>query len=60
MAKLFGEEAYKAIGDLALSIGWVGGTEKTTLDTLVGGIMSKLGGGSFASWAASAGFNELV
>ena len=61
MAKLFGEEAYRAIGDLALSSGWVeGGTEKTALDTLVGGIMSKLWGGSFASGAASAGFNELV
>ncbi|SEP27465.1 two-partner secretion domain-containing protein [Propionispora vibrioides] len=37
-----------------------GGSNKTALHALVGGIMSDLGGNSFASGAAGAGVNEAV
>lgn len=57
LAKVFGEVAFKAIGDLGLK---EGSTEKALLDAAVGGIMSKLGGGDFASGAAGAGFTQLV
>jgi len=57
MAKLFGEVAFKAVGDLGLE---EGSAEKVALDAVVGGIMSKLGGNSFASGAAGAGINQLV
>jgi filamentous hemagglutinin len=57
LANLFGQEAFKAIGDLKLK---EGSPEKVALDTFVGGLMAQLGGGSFASGAAGAGFNQIV
>ncbi|SDF57329.1 hemagglutinin repeat-containing protein [Sporomusa acidovorans] len=57
LAKVFGEVAFKAIGDLGLK---EGSPEKVLLDGVVSGIMSKLGGGSFAEGAAAGGFNQLV
>jgi hypothetical protein len=54
---VFGEEAFKAIGDLGLK---PGSPEKATLDAVMGGIMAQLGGGSFASGAASSGITQLV
>ena len=56
-ANLFGQEAFKAVGDLGLK---EGSPEKAALDTFVGGVMSKLGGSNFASGAAGAGINQLV
>ncbi|VBB09905.1 pectin lyase fold [Lucifera butyrica] len=89
LTKVFGQEAYKAIGDLALAQykkaledadkakkagntkaydeamaradSWHdGGANKILLHAVAGGIMSSLGGGSFASGATSAGLNEAV
>ncbi|WP_110953930.1 hemagglutinin repeat-containing protein [Anaerosinus massiliensis] len=57
LAGLFGELAFKAIGDLGLK---EGSPEKIALDSFAGGIMAKLGGGDFASGAAGAGINQLV
>ena len=57
LADLFGKEAFKAVGDLGLK---EGSAEKVALDNFVGGIMSKLGGSTFASGAASAGITQLV
>jgi len=57
LANLFGQEAFKAIGDLGLK---EGSPEKVALDTFAGGLMAKLGGGSFASGAASGGITQLV
>ena len=57
LAKVFGEEAHKAVGDLGLE---EGSPEKAAVDATVGGIMAQLGGGSFASGAASGGINQLV
>ncbi len=57
LAQVFGEEAFKAIGDLKLK---EGSPEKVALDAFAGGLMAQLGGGSFASGAAGAGFNQVV
>ncbi|WP_371366993.1 Toxin CdiA [Sporomusa rhizae] len=57
LARVFGEEAFKAIGDLNLK---EGSPEKAALDAFAGGLMAKLGGGNFASGAAGAGFNQLL
>ncbi|BBB90455.1 hemagglutinin repeat-containing protein [Methylomusa anaerophila] len=57
LANLFGQEAFKAIGNLGLT---EGSPEKVFLDAFAGGLMAQLGGGSFASGAAGAGFNQLV
>jgi hypothetical protein len=57
LAKLFGEEVFKAIGDLGLE---EGSLAKAMLDAFAGGLMAKLGGSSFASGAASAGLNQLL
>jgi filamentous hemagglutinin len=57
LANLFGQEAFKAIGDLKLK---EGSPEKVALDAFAGGLMAQLGGGNFASGAAGAGFNQLV
>ncbi|WP_418626593.1 hypothetical protein [Anaerosinus sp.] len=57
LAQLFGEVAFKAIGDLGLK---EGSPEKAALDMVLGGIMSKVGGGKFAEGAASAGLTQLV
>ncbi len=57
LAKLFGEEIFKTIGDLGLKDG---SPEKTALDAFAGGIMSKLGGSSFVAGAAGAGINEVI
>ncbi|WP_434133313.1 hemagglutinin repeat-containing protein [Sporomusa sphaeroides] len=57
LAGLFGEEVFKAIGNLGLP---EGSLEKITLDAFAGGLMAKLGGGSFASGAAGAAFNQIV
>ena len=57
LAKLFGEEIFKTIGDLGLKDG---SPEKTVLDAFAGGIMSKLGGSSFVAGAAGAGINEVI
>ena len=48
LAGLFGEIAYKAVGDLAIKHGWQeGSAEKNTLHALVGGIMSELTNSGF-------------
>lgn len=72
LAKVFSEVAFKAIGDLAESQAkkaatdeerakWLdGGEYKIALHALVGGIMSDMGGSSFASGVASAGVNEAI
>lgn len=75
LAKVFGEEAFKAVGDLAASeykkaakakdkeamaLWDDGGAYKIALHSLVGGIMSDFGGNSFTSGALSAGLNEAV
>jgi hypothetical protein len=75
LAALFGEEAFKLVGDLAESQykkaaqandteemdRWDdGGAYKIALHSVVGGIMSELGGSNFTSGAASAGLNEIV
>ncbi|XFO73555.1 hypothetical protein SPACI_036620 [Sporomusa acidovorans DSM 3132] len=57
LAGLFGQEVFKAIGDLGLK---EGSPEKTALDAFAGGLMAKLGGGSFAAGAAGAGLNQLL
>lgn len=57
LAQVFGEEAFKAIGDLGLK---PGSAEKAAITAVVGGIMAQLGGSSFISGAAGAGFTELV
>jgi hypothetical protein len=57
LAKVFGEEAFKIVGDMGLK---EGSAEKTAIDAIVGGLMSELGGGSFASGAASSGITQLV
>ena len=57
LARLFGEQIFKAIGDLGLKDG---SPEKTALDAFAGGLMSKLGGSSFTAGAAGVGINELV
>ncbi len=57
LSALFGKEVFKAIGDLGLK---EGSAEKVALDTFAGGVMSKLGGSSFASGAAGAGITQLV
>ena len=57
LAKVFGEEAFKAIGDLDLK---EGSPEKAAVDAVVGGIMAKLGGGDALSGAAGGGLNQLV
>jgi hypothetical protein len=57
LAKVFGEEAFKAVGDLGLK---EGSPEKAAIDAALGGIMAQLGGGSFASGAASSGITQLV
>ena len=57
LAQVFGEEVFKAIGDLKLK---EGSPEKAALDAFAGGLMAQLGGGSFASGAAGAGLNQLI
>jgi len=57
LAALFGQEAFKAVGDLGLK---EGSAEKVALDTFVGGVMSKFGESNFASGAAGAGLTQLV
>jgi filamentous hemagglutinin len=57
LAGLFGQEAFKAIGDLGLK---EGSPQKVALDAFAGGLMAKLGGGSFASGATGAGVNQLI
>ena len=57
LAKVFGEVAFKLIGDLGLK---EGSAEKAAIDAFAGGLMAKLGGGSFVSGAAGAGINQLV
>lgn len=61
LAGLFGELAYKAVGDLAEKNGWKDGSpEKNALHAFVGGIMAELGGSDFASGASGALINEMV
>ncbi len=61
LAGLFGELAYKAVGDLAEKNGWKDGSpEKNALHALVGGIMAGLGGSDFTSGASGALINEMV
>lgn len=57
LASLFGEEAFKAIGDLGLK---ENDPNKVALKAIVGGIMSQMTGGSFGSGAVSAGFTQIV
>ncbi|WP_126305869.1 HNH/ENDO VII family nuclease [Methylomusa anaerophila] len=57
LAKVFGEEVFKAVGDLKLK---EGSSEKAAIDFFVGGLMAKLGGGDFLSGAASGGITQLV
>ena len=72
LANLFGQEAYKAVGDLAEKqwekattkeekAKWAeGGEYKILLHTLVGGIVSELGGNGFTSGAVGAGVNQAL
>ena len=61
LAKMFGETAYKAVGDIAAKNNWdEGSTQKIALHALVGGIMSELGNGDFISGASGAAVNEMV
>ncbi|WP_371360868.1 HNH/endonuclease VII fold putative polymorphic toxin [Sporomusa malonica] len=57
LAQVFGEEAFKAVGNLGLK---PGSPEKATIDAVLGGIMAQLGGSSFVSGAASAGFSQIL
>ncbi|AJQ28773.1 hemagglutinin repeat-containing protein [Pelosinus fermentans] len=57
LAKVFGEEVFKAVGNLKLK---EGSSEKAAIDFFVGGLMAKLGGGDFLSGAASGGITQLV
>ena len=61
MAGLFGEIAYKAVGDLAIKNGWQeGSAEKNALHALVGGIMSELTNSGFLAGASGAMINEMI
>ncbi|SCM83039.1 hypothetical protein KL86SPO_60001 [uncultured Sporomusa sp.] len=72
LAKVFGEVAFKEIGDYALRMQekattpeekakWAdGGEYKVFLHTVAGGLMAQLGGGSFTSGAMGAAVNEAV
>jgi len=72
LANLFGQEAYKAVGDLAEKQlkkattkeeqdKWKeGGEYKVLLHTVVGGVMSELGGNGFTSGAVGAGVTQAL
>ena len=61
LAGLFGEIAYKAVGDLAIKKGWQeGSAEKNALHALVGGIMSELTNSGFLAGASGAMINEMI
>ena len=61
LAGLFGELAYKAVGDLAIKNGWQeGSAEKNALHALVGGIMSELTDSGFLAGASGAMINEMI
>jgi len=61
LAGLFGEIAYKAVGDLAIKNGWQeGSAEKNALHALVGGIMSELTNSGFLAGASGAMVNEMI
>lgn len=61
LAGLFGELAYKAVGDLAEKNGWKdGGPEKNALHAFIGGIMAELGGSDFLAGASGSMVNEMV
>ena len=61
LAGLFGEIAYKAVGDLAIKNGWKeGSAEKNALHALVGGIMSELTNSGFLAGASGAMINEMI
>ena len=61
LAGLFGEIAYKVIGDLAIKKGWQeGSAEKNALHALVGGIMSELTNSGFLAGASGAMINEMI
>lgn len=61
LAGLFGELAYKAVGDLAEKNGWKDGSaEKNALHAFVGGIMAELGGSDFLAGASGSMVNEMV
>ena len=61
LAGLFGEIAYKAVGDLAIKNGWQeGSAERNALHTLVGGIMSELTNSGFLAGASGAMINEMI
>lgn len=61
LASLFGEIAFEEIHKLSDKNGWDDGSpQKIALHSLIGGIMSELAGGGFASGAVGAGINEAV
>ena len=61
LAGLFGEIAYKAVGDLGIKHGWQeGSSEKNALHALVGGIMSELTNNGFLAGASGAMINEMI
>ena len=61
LAGLFGEIAYKAVGDLAIKNGWQeGSAEKNALHALVGGIMSEFTNNGFLAGASGAMINEMI
>ena len=61
LAGLFGEIAYKAVGDLAIKNGWQeGSAEKNALHALVGGIISELTKSGFLAGASGAMINEMI
>ena len=61
LAGLFGEMAYKAVGDLSIKNGWKeGSAEKNALHAFVGGIMSELTNSGFLAGASGAMINEMI
>ncbi|OKY52983.1 hemagglutinin repeat-containing protein [Megasphaera cerevisiae] len=72
LSKLFGQEAFNAVGDYAASRqknaktleeweAWEdGGKNKVLLHQLVGGLMGAISGGAYQSGALSAGLNEAM
>lgn len=56
LIQMFGEVAFDAIGKLGLK---EDDPKKVALKTIFGGILSQMSGGSFASGATSAAFNQI-
>ena len=61
MSHLIQAEAFKAVGDIGVKMGWKDGSpEKTALHAITAGVLSTLNGGDLTSSAAAAGLNEYL